>query len=114
MPARCKQCERYEKGLKDVHERRTNLWRRGELTDAISEKLAVEEKRITEELKAHQASAHEAKTLMLSPRPSLEEKIRRRAYELYEERGRGDGHDLDDWLRAEAEISRAIAEMPAA
>ena len=44
---------------------------------------------------------------------NLEEQIRHRAYELYEERGREDGHDLDDWLRAEAEIvqrrSRTIA-----
>ena len=32
------------------------------------------------------------------------EEIRRRAYELYEARGRGDGHDLEDWLEAEAEI----------
>ena len=32
------------------------------------------------------------------------EQIARRAYELYEARGREDGHDLDDWLRAEAEI----------
>ena len=37
--------------------------------------------------------------------PSLEEKIRNRAYELYEERGRENGHDLDDWLRAESEIT---------
>ena len=36
---------------------------------------------------------------------NLDEEIRRRAYELYEERGREDGHDLDDWLRAEAEIT---------
>ncbi len=34
-----------------------------------------------------------------------EEQIRRRAYELYEARGRGDGHDLEDWLEAEAEIT---------
>ena len=34
-----------------------------------------------------------------------EEEIRRRAYELYEERGREGGHELDDWLRAEAEIN---------
>jgi hypothetical protein len=34
----------------------------------------------------------------------LEERIRLRAYELYETRGREDGHDLDDWLQAEAEI----------
>lgn len=34
-----------------------------------------------------------------------EEQIRQRAYELYEARGRGDGHDLEDWLEAEAEIT---------
>jgi hypothetical protein len=37
----------------------------------------------------------------------LEEQIRRRAYEIYEERGREDGHDADDWLRAEAEFAGA-------
>ena len=44
----------------------------------------------------------------------LERQIRRRAYEIYEERGREDGHDLDDWLRAEAEIIGATAETAAA
>ena len=39
--------------------------------------------------------------------PNLEEEIRRLAYELYEDRDRKDGHDLDDWLRAEAEIMGA-------
>ena len=43
------------------------------------------------------------------PRPNLEEAIRRRAYELYEERGREDGYDVDDWLRAEAEVTRSAA-----
>jgi len=40
------------------------------------------------------------------PKPSndAEEKIRLRAYELYEQRGMIDGHALDDWLQAEAEI----------
>ena len=37
---------------------------------------------------------------------SLRTKIRTRAYELYEGRGREDGHDLDDWLRAETEETR--------
>jgi hypothetical protein len=31
--------------------------------------------------------------------------IRTRAYELYEARGREDGHDVEDWLEAEAEIT---------
>jgi hypothetical protein len=34
----------------------------------------------------------------------IEQQIRQRAYELYERRGRTDGHDLDDWLQAECEI----------
>ncbi len=38
--------------------------------------------------------------------PNLEEEIRHRAYELYEQRGRDDGHDLEDWLRAEAETAQ--------
>ena len=31
--------------------------------------------------------------------------IRVRAYQLYEERGCEGGHDLEDWLRVEAEIT---------
>jgi hypothetical protein len=38
------------------------------------------------------------------PEPMLEHAIRQRAYELYVERGRGQGHAVDDWLKAEAEI----------
>jgi hypothetical protein len=34
----------------------------------------------------------------------IEERIRRRAYELYEQRGRVDGFALDDWLQAEGEL----------
>ena len=33
-----------------------------------------------------------------------EQIVRRRAYELYEKRGRDDGHAEEDWLRAEAEV----------
>ena len=35
---------------------------------------------------------------------NLEEEIRRRAYQLYEERGCTPGHENDDWLVAEREI----------
>ena len=34
----------------------------------------------------------------------LEEQIRQRAYELYEQEGRQEGRDQEYWLRAEAEI----------
>jgi hypothetical protein len=33
-----------------------------------------------------------------------EEEVRSRAYRLYEERGREDGHALDDWLQADEEV----------
>ena len=35
--------------------------------------------------------------------PDMEEEIRRRAYEIYEQRG-GPGHELEDWLRAESDV----------
>jgi hypothetical protein len=34
--------------------------------------------------------------------------IAQRAYELYEQRGRQEGHDLDDWLKAEREQGGAV------
>jgi hypothetical protein len=37
--------------------------------------------------------------------PPYNQQIRVRAYELFEQRGREEGHDLDDWLQAESEIS---------
>lgn len=37
---------------------------------------------------------------------NLEEVIRVRAYQFFEERGRVHGHDADDWLRAEQEVLR--------
>ena len=39
----------------------------------------------------------------------LQEQIRRRAHELYEQRGRNDGHELDDWLQAESEVTQRKA-----
>ena len=32
-----------------------------------------------------------------------QEQIRVRAYQLYEQRGREDGHEFEDWLQAESE-----------
>ena len=34
----------------------------------------------------------------------LQEEIRRQAYELYEQRGKEGGYDVDDWLQAESEL----------
>ncbi|HXW88945.1 MAG TPA: DUF2934 domain-containing protein [Terriglobales bacterium] len=34
----------------------------------------------------------------------LEDQIRQRAYEIYEERGRTPGHEEEDWIQAEREV----------
>lgn len=35
------------------------------------------------------------------------ERIARRAYELYEQRGRQEGRDVEDWLKAEQQLAGA-------
>ena len=43
----------------------------------------------------------------------LQGEIRRRAYELYEQRGRNDGHEVSDWLQAESELAqKKVANTP--
>jgi Protein of unknown function (DUF2934) len=44
----------------------------------------------------------------------IEEAIRQRAYELFEARGGEQGHDLEDWLRAEEEIRARKSDAAAA
>ena len=39
--------------------------------------------------------------------------IARRAFELYCDRGRDDGHDVDDWLNAERELRDASSSSAA-
>jgi hypothetical protein len=40
--------------------------------------------------------------------------IRKRAYELYVDRGMDDGHDLDDWFHAEQELAGRRSQSAAA
>jgi|GEM_PF-5454616 len=35
---------------------------------------------------------------------NITERIRERAYKLYQLRSQSDGHDLDDWLTAESQL----------
>jgi hypothetical protein len=38
----------------------------------------------------------------------MEQAIRRRAQEIYEAGGKTPGHEIEDWLRAEAEVMREV------
>ena len=46
----------------------------------------------------------EVGTTLLKQFDELIHNVRRRAYELFEQRGRQNGSDLDDWFRAEEEL----------
>jgi HSP20 family molecular chaperone IbpA len=45
-----------------------------------------------------------ASPLLAERMSGLLEKVRTRAYELFDRRGRENGHDLDDWFQAENEL----------
>ena len=56
-----------------------------------------------------QAASTQAKTGEVSPVNSArDEEIRRRAYEIYRERGDQPGRELDDWLQAERQLERVM------
>jgi Protein of unknown function (DUF2934) len=46
-----------------------------------------------------------ANSSLTATEPLNPQQIQLRAYELYEQRGRGDGLDVEDWLQAESELS---------
>ena len=53
------------------------------------------------------AARRETPTLAVMKSASeLQEQIRRRAYELYEQRGRDGGQEIGDWLQAESELTQ--------
>lgn len=58
MSERCKQCEKYVMREKDVQDRRVHLWRRGELTETLGEKLNTQQEQIAKQRKKHQERDH--------------------------------------------------------
>ena len=46
------------------------------------------------------------------PKAMSEEEIRVRAYEIYLERGTQPGHELEDWLQAERELTAIPSNSP--
>jgi hypothetical protein len=50
---------------------------------------------------------------MTTRTPEIEEAIRRRAQQLYEQRGCTPGHEVEDWLQAESEILKESQPDPA-
>lgn len=55
---------------------------------------------------AETPSRTSGEALQTPAKPAYDD-IARRAYELYQQRGEADGQEVDDWLRAEAELRDA-------
>jgi hypothetical protein len=93
------------------------LWRR--FKGAVMDRPICNSKRITRpsirfayELGSDQGGEYPMASMAAAPRTAvenlpLEERIQRRAYELYVQRGNQSGAELDDWLQAEEEILMA-------
>ena len=54
------------------------------------------------------ANSHSASLTASNNGGTIEERIRIRAHQLYQERGSQTGHDIEDWLQAEREILASV------
>jgi len=90
-----------EQDLKDLIDTVREI---NELLDLILPPLPEQQKRSDNSLMTPEPSTLAPKLDEPTVLIPMEQQIQRRAYELYEQRGRNDGHDLDDWLQAEYEI----------
>jgi Protein of unknown function (DUF2934) len=64
----------------------------------------------TSRSKKSNASNGQETTTLPQSKGNVEDVIRYRAYELYQQRGRNDGFDLEDWLRAEHEVTGRVSQ----
>ena len=107
--------------LLDMSEKRTKADRLERQTEQLEKRVdrhpdEIEKKKTTREdvnrarAQTTLAPKSDEPTVMIP----IEQQIQRRAHELYEQRGRREGHDLDDWLQAEYEIKGTQANAAAA
>ena len=84
----------------------TSEWAKGSARTTECEKILRQTQRSAPEPVAKTASSE---TLVGLPN-GMRERISRKAHELWQERGHRDGHDLQDWLDAEAIVMEEIHE----
>lgn len=65
----------------------------------------AQERSMSMPMQATTPSASRERSMQSSVHPGdLQEAIRIRAYQIYEQRGRAGGSEIEDWLQAEAEL----------
>lgn len=80
-----------------------NKKRDGRATGLMTARTAVDPRDREGARKSEQGHGGEGRSPRREESPAREE-IARRAYEIYLARGRAEGWDVEDWLRAEAEV----------
>lgn len=73
-----------------------------------SDKSLAETPEVQQSSPARRKGQAQAENYESDGQSDLRELIARRAYEIYEERGGSHGDDINDWLRAEAEVKSAM------
>lgn len=93
--------------VKTKHEqvREAHVEEKVESEPAESPKKHEEVNQAAARLNGEATSPAECRTLTLQLDAEIREQISLRAFKIFEQRGRQDGHDLDDWLQAEAELT---------
>jgi hypothetical protein len=69
--------------------------------------MVIRRRRAIEELLAGASAARPPETVSFGePKQVDRAAVARRAYQLYEQRGRGHGRDWEDWFQAERDLRR--------
>jgi hypothetical protein len=80
-----------------------------------AEVAAAEVKKAPEPRKMEVVRSEPRKNSTPPPTPiNLEDEIRRRAYELYQQRGTASGSEAEDWLTAEREVKQRYLQRQSA
>jgi hypothetical protein len=90
-----------KEGGHESHARRESPEKAGTKSACGKVSMAQNDKRDSSEAE----SVQPRREAFVNARPTHDQ-IKRRAHEIYLERGRGPGDELDDWLRAERELER--------
>jgi hypothetical protein len=91
------------------HERRSRSAEQQQFNHRKKEMSMSSKPKANERQELHPIPSQEAATGDASVANAERDKeIRRRAYEIYLERGEQPGRELDDWLQAEGELERGV------
>lgn len=85
--------------------RRTNGASGTPAANSLSERAQAAGTQAPESLERARTSADETTSLSMGSEPSVED-IRRRAYQVYLERGGNGGSEVDDWIKAERDLNK--------